>query len=909
MQRESRTELKLRIKVSGQHCDRQVPPTVTRAEKEKGNKYSSSQPSDKLYTKDHIMSSNNNNNESPNTIPTVDSTSEDLLKFDEEEEDQQVKVAQDSSSCSSSPEPTPRNLQLIPLQLPRLTANYSSNSLVEIPLHESSDEEFNDIEDGGVGRDLEDDEVDAAEHADHLSPLMMDNHTVVEHLECYSTGGPQPTPPVMVVDSEGNITIMKHSDTKDSLSSLDSDLGMSGYQRQNDSSSFSSSSDDPARDSGCETGPCAPSRPYCPVEADECAVTNSGGDEEDDDRPFEKPNEEFSERIVEQVEFYFSNESILKDAFLLKHVRRNKEGFVSLKLVSSFKRVRQLTKDWRVVGHAIQLKSKTVELNDVGTKVRRIDALPNYDETMPSRTVVATDLNVDKITIEKAYELFSKCGEIALVRILRVGGPIPADVRQFINKYPELLQKECALVEFVESRSARNALACEGITVLEMVAPKKKTGKKQNATVTRIVESSQVSAPPSMMHSFNSHHHGGRDEERSRGGAPLMENNTPPRFQIRRATPGYYSKPDQVIYVPPPRKFGYSHGSAAAASGVHQFQANNNNNNSGVVAATAPPPPPPAVPGFVHHHNHHNSHHHYGGVGSNPYQYQPQPPPPPPPVQSHHHHHHQPQHLMANNQQHYHHHNHAPQSPPSPSDTYEVYRRTSSGQIVAVTSSPTNKFNSDRRAFVEPPTATEIRRNSQNDQLMSPRKIHAQQPLAVPSPQPVYECQCNCQHQQQTQHHQPLRRLSSNDLMFRRVSITSQQSGGESPRKLSFERKVSTTETNWRNEAPVTVERKYSNNGDNQQALQFQSESPMRKFSTNSGDEYVNGRRISTDSGYDRKYSFSSECSNARSRSNSFICNHAPVVEQVLRTPTGPVDGSRGFGLRTRKIGQILPPI
>jgi la-related protein 6 len=50
-----------------------------------------------------------------------------------------------------------------------------------------------------------------------------------------------------------------------------------------------------------------------------------------------------------QVEFYFSDANITKDKFLLKHVKRNKEGFVSLKLISSFKRVKHLTKDWRQV--------------------------------------------------------------------------------------------------------------------------------------------------------------------------------------------------------------------------------------------------------------------------------------------------------------------------------------------------------------------------------------------------------------------------------------------------------------------------------------------------------------------------------------------------------------------------------
>ena len=90
---------------------------------------------------------------------------------------------------------------------------------------------------------------------------------------------------------------------------------------------------------------------------------------QEDNTPYEKPDDDLCVKIVEQVgrrklnlsssnwgsmclvstqvEFYFSDANITRDKFLLKHVRRNKEGFVSLKLVASFKRVKHLTKDWR----------------------------------------------------------------------------------------------------------------------------------------------------------------------------------------------------------------------------------------------------------------------------------------------------------------------------------------------------------------------------------------------------------------------------------------------------------------------------------------------------------------------------------------------------------------------------------
>lgn len=199
--------------------------------------------------------------------------------------------------------------------------------------------------------------------------------------------------------------------------------------------------------------------------------------------PYTPPDDELANRIVAQVEFYFSDANITKDAFLLKHVRRNKEGYVSLKLISSFKRVKHLTKDWRVVAEALRRSTK-LEINELGTKLRRIDPLPAYDETTPSRTVVAVRMPIDKPSVENVSRLFATCGEIALVRVLRPGNPVPADVRQFLNKNPSLVNCVCALVEFTESEAAREALRLqsseeEGMRVYELNGvprePKRKT--------------------------------------------------------------------------------------------------------------------------------------------------------------------------------------------------------------------------------------------------------------------------------------------------------------------------------------------------------------------------------------------------------------------------------------------------
>merc|ERR1719245_2529710 len=203
---------------------------------------------------------------------------------------------------------------------------------------------------------------------------------------------------------------------------------------------------------------------------------------EEEEEPFSEPDDDLCEKIVQQVEFYFSDANITKDKFLLKHVKRNKEGFVSLKLISSFKRVKHLTKDWRQVAFAIKKCSKLLEVNDLETKVRRLAELPPYDETTPSRTVVILNLPMERPTIEAVAEIFAPCGEIVLVRILRPGNPIPADIKQYVAKHPEMQTKVCALVEYQLTEYAQKAVKelneeeDDKMKVMELTATPLKSG-------------------------------------------------------------------------------------------------------------------------------------------------------------------------------------------------------------------------------------------------------------------------------------------------------------------------------------------------------------------------------------------------------------------------------------------------
>lgn len=183
--------------------------------------------------------------------------------------------------------------------------------------------------------------------------------------------------------------------------------------------------------------------------------SHSDNDAKDGGEPFQPPSEELSENIVSQVEFYLSDDNLAKDAFLLKHVRRNKEGFVNLKLITSFKKVKTLTKDYRVVAEALEMSTE-LSLNSEKTKVRRNAPLPSdLLERNPGRTVVVTGL--ESASMESVSEIFSKCGEIELIRIVRPGKTIPVDLKAYFAKHPELEAETCAVVAFETMAAAARA--------------------------------------------------------------------------------------------------------------------------------------------------------------------------------------------------------------------------------------------------------------------------------------------------------------------------------------------------------------------------------------------------------------------------------------------------------------------
>ncbi|XP_034763091.2 la-related protein 6-like [Acipenser ruthenus] len=200
----------------------------------------------------------------------------------------------------------------------------------------------------------------------------------------------------------------------------------------------------------------------------------SGGELEEDS--WQTPDPELTRKLITQIEYYLSDENLERDAFLLKHVRRNKQGFVSVKLLTSFKKVKHLTRDWRTTAYALR-HSQLLELNEEGRKVRRKAAVPVFaSENLPSRMLLVSELHLwpelagaaggqnsaggaaqQEKLMEHLLKVFGVYGVIASVRVLKAGKELPADLKKLSGRYTQLGTSECAIVEFEEVEAAINA--------------------------------------------------------------------------------------------------------------------------------------------------------------------------------------------------------------------------------------------------------------------------------------------------------------------------------------------------------------------------------------------------------------------------------------------------------------------
>lgn len=189
------------------------------------------------------------------------------------------------------------------------------------------------------------------------------------------------------------------------------------------------------------------------------------------------------QKILPAVEFYFSDEYISKDAFMFRHVTKGKDGYVNLKLVSSFRKVKNITKDWTVVRDAVKTSSMLC-LNEKETRVRRI--VPFMSNTNPlAKCILVYNLG-KKPSMGTMEQQLGKFGTICKISIFSPGQSMPSEVRRQRSLLKIPASHPIAVVEFstteeanriVETLSKRSDLSNLLVAPLPKDVSKKSGGK------------------------------------------------------------------------------------------------------------------------------------------------------------------------------------------------------------------------------------------------------------------------------------------------------------------------------------------------------------------------------------------------------------------------------------------------
>ncbi|XP_043718845.1 la-related protein 6B-like [Telopea speciosissima] len=230
---------------------------------------------------------------------------------------------------------------------------------------------------------------------------------------------------------------------------------------------------------------------HAPPDPDHLPVTRNG------------LSEEVSHKILNQVEYYFSDANLATTDHLMKFINKDPEGFVPISVVASFKKIKALISSNHDLVHVLQTSSKLVVSED-GKKVRRLHPLTESDmEELQSRIVIAENLPEDH-SYQNLMKIFSAVGSVKTIRTCQPqtanGGSAAASrVAKMDNMF--FSNKVHAFVEYKTVELAEKAIA-------ELNDERKwRSGLRVRLLLRRKLKSSQARGRKA------GHEAGGNDEE------------------------------------------------------------------------------------------------------------------------------------------------------------------------------------------------------------------------------------------------------------------------------------------------------------------------------------------------------------------------------------------------------------
>ncbi|KAF5733953.1 RNA-binding protein putative isoform 2 [Tripterygium wilfordii] len=126
-------------------------------------------------------------------------------------------------------------------------------------------------------------------------------------------------------------------------------------------------------------------------------------------------SEEAAQKILNQVEYYFSDLNLATTDHLMRCISKDPEGYVPISVVASFKKIKALVNSNSQLAAVLRTSPKLVVSED-GKKVRRQHLLTESDmEELQSRIVVAENLPEDHCH-QNLMKIFSSIGSVKTIR-------------------------------------------------------------------------------------------------------------------------------------------------------------------------------------------------------------------------------------------------------------------------------------------------------------------------------------------------------------------------------------------------------------------------------------------------------------------------------------------------------------
>ncbi|XWS18625.1 hypothetical protein CRYUN_Cryun32bG0061000 [Craigia yunnanensis] len=159
--------------------------------------------------------------------------------------------------------------------------------------------------------------------------------------------------------------------------------------------------------------------------------------------------------IIKQVEYYFSDENLPTDKHMISLIKKNKEGFVPISVISSFRKMKKLTRNYPSIVAALKDSSLLVVSSD-GKKVKRHNPLPFIEVRDPKLFTVLVENLPEDHSVENIRSIF---GEVGCIKNISVRDPHAVEEsKKGVRTGILISSKLHALVEYETVEAAEKAV-------------------------------------------------------------------------------------------------------------------------------------------------------------------------------------------------------------------------------------------------------------------------------------------------------------------------------------------------------------------------------------------------------------------------------------------------------------------